>query len=163
MALNEDLRFEDVDPQVRRAFLRAPEKCPISAGARLYKWTNRPWVGMTTITPWWSFVETTRLPSGSLAAGFRASETRAARLSETHREFAKARAAISDRFGNTMANLLVVRVNEPVWGFAGQASGQPAFAEDDIDRRNVVLIGGAWQIWIPNLTTRHLSLASLSA
>ena len=92
-----------------------------------------------------------------MAEGFRVSEERAARLGRTHRDFAKARAAISDRFQNSMTNLLVIQLKEPVWGFAGQASGQRQFAEDQADLQHVFLIGGAYQIWIPNLTLRHIS------
>ena len=157
MVLNETFRFEAAAPTVKRAFLRTPEKIQLRARAQLYKWTNRPLLGPTGITPWWSFVESTRLPSGALAEGFRVAEERAARLGKPHREFARARAAISDQFDNSMSDLLVVTLNEPVWGFAGQASGQPEFRDDQADLRHVILIGGAWQVWIPNLTSRHVT------
>ena len=62
-----------------------------------------------------------------------------------------------------MTDLLVVSLVEDVWGFAGQASGQPEFKEELADLRNVLLIGGAWQIWIPNLTPRHVSALPVRA
>jgi hypothetical protein len=54
-----------------------------------------------------------------------------------------------------MANLLLVEIN-PVWGFAGQASGQREFADDRPDLRHVFLIGGAHQVWVPNLTPQSV-------
>jgi len=72
-----------------------------------------------------------------MADGFRVTEERAARLGRTHREFAKVRAAISDQFQNSISNLLVIQLNQAVWGFVGQASGQREFAEEQIDLANV--------------------------
>jgi hypothetical protein len=95
MALNETLRFEDVDSAVKRAFLRTPERVLLSSGTGLYKWTDRPLVNANRISPWWSFLESRLLPSGTMAEGFRVSEERAARLKRPHREFTRARAAIS--------------------------------------------------------------------
>jgi hypothetical protein len=155
--LNHELRFDSVHPTVKRAFLRTPEKMLLTPGVRLYKWTGRRLHEGPEITPWWSFVERTRLPSGAVAEGFRVSEERAARLGRSHREFARARAAISDQFANTMSNLLVVQTRLPVWGFAGQASGQPEFADDQPALKHVLLIGGAYQVWVPNLTRGHVA------
>jgi hypothetical protein len=157
MILNESLRFADVDPTVKRAFLCPPDKMLIAPRVRLYKWTSRPLTDGSRITPWWSIVESTRLPSGMMAEGFLVAEERAARLGKSHRTFARARAAISDQFGNTMANLLLIEINQPVWGFAGQASGQREFADDRPDLRHVFLIGGANQVWVPNLTLEHVT------
>jgi hypothetical protein len=61
-----------------------------------------------------------------LAENFLVSEERAAWLGKSHRNFARAR-AISDQFGNKMAHLLLLQITQPVWGFAGQASGQREF------------------------------------
>jgi hypothetical protein len=91
-----------------------------------------------------------------MAEGFRVAEERAARLGRSHRNFARARAAISDQFGNTMANLLLIEINQPVWGFAGQASGQPEFAAERPNLGHVFLIGGAHQVWVPNLTPQSV-------
>jgi len=161
--LNEGLDFDRADHEVRRAFLRQPEKMLIAPPARLYRWTNRPLVGPKGISPWWSFVESRMLPSGAVVDGFRISEERARRLGRTHREFARSRAAISDEFRNTMAELLLVQLTTEVWGFAGQASGQPEFARERTDRQNVFLIGGAHQLWIPNLTPIHIKVVPVLA
>ncbi len=157
MILNENLRFENVDHIVKRAFLRVPERVLIAARTRLYKWTNRPLSDGSRVTPWWSFVESIRLPSGMLAEGFRVSEERAARHWEITSRLARARAAISDQFGNTMANLLLVELKVPVWGFAGKASGQPEFADDRPEFRHVFLIGGTHQVWVPELKPQHVT------
>lgn len=157
MILNEELRFADVESSVTRAFLRAHDKILLLPAVELYKWTSHPLLNGSRITPWWSFVQTTRLPSGMVAEGCRASEERAARLGKSHREFSRARAAVSDQFRNSMKNLLVININVQIWGFAGLASGQREFADDQPDLKHVYLIGGAHQVWVPNLTPRHVT------
>jgi hypothetical protein len=152
MILNEGLRFESVDATVKRSFLRPPEKLLLETRFRLYKWTDSPLDQGGRISPWWSFVETTQLPSGVVADGFRVSEERSKRIGRTHREFARSRAAISGQFNNRLSNRLVIELSVPVWGFAGQASGQPEFARDQPELANVFLIGGAYQVWVPGLT-----------
>ena len=154
--LNESLSFERAELKVRRAFLRSPEKIRLDPPARLYRWANPSSFDGLHIAAWWSFVESTPLPSGKVAEGFLVSEERATRIGRSHQKFARARVAISDQFGNTMAELLMVKVVQPVWGFAGQASGQREFADSDVEVRHVFLIGGAYQLWIPNLTLRHV-------
>jgi hypothetical protein len=158
MPLNDSLRFEDADRSVREAFTRTPEKIRLPLGTRLCKWTTPALVDAYRLSPWWSFVESTRLPSGALAEGFRVSEERAKRLGRSHRDFARVRAAVSEQFGNPMTHLLVISLNEAVWGFVGQAGGQREFKDERVDLRNVLLIGGAWQVWVPNLTRQHADL-----
>jgi hypothetical protein len=155
MILNEGFRFDGVDATVKRAFLRPPEKLLLATRTHLYKWTDSPLNQGGQISPWWSFVETTQLPSGVIADGFRVSEERANRLKRTHREFARSRAAISGQFNNRLSKLVLIELSVQVWGFAGQASGQPEFARDQPELGNVFLIGGAYQVWIPGLTLTH--------
>jgi len=62
MNLNEDLRFDNVPASVKRAFLRISEKIHLLPRAQLYKWTNRPLVGPSGISPWWSFVQNDKAP-----------------------------------------------------------------------------------------------------
>jgi hypothetical protein len=158
MALNESLRFEEADPVVRRAFLRTPEKVFLAPHVGLYKWTNSPLIDRMPVSPWWSFFESTPLPSGAVAEGFRVSEERANRLKRTHRDYARVRAAISGEFGNSMNELLMIQLNEPAWAFAGQASGQPEFAKSRPELSNVLFIGGAHQVWLPNLTPQRITV-----
>ncbi len=156
MTLNETLDVDRVDATVRRAFLGRPEKILVKSGVRLYKWSNRPLVSAGRISPWWSFVESHPLPSGRLAEGFRMAEARARRLGRSHRTFDRSRAAISDAFGNTMTDLLVVALLTDAWALAGQASGQPEFSPEHADLQHVFLIGGAYQVWIPGLAPPHV-------
>ena|SRR5579872_5736765 len=156
MILNEQVRFDDADATVKRAFIRRPERVCLRPPDRLYKWTDRTLITDGRISPWWSFVNTRRLPSGALADGFRVSEERARRLGRTHREFARARAAVSAQFNNAMTDLLLVELTQPVWAFAGAASGQREFSQKEIELQHVYFIGGAHQVWVPNLTARHL-------
>jgi hypothetical protein len=144
---------------------------------KLYKWTNSS-VGLTgNVTPWWSFVEPFRLPSGRTFEGLKTVIERAARVHEQRQqarrqpgiaaaedaartlrlagnrlnslqEYARAISALSDRFSNYMDKFLVVQLTDPVWGFAGRTSAQPEFKDVD----NVFLIGGADQLYLPNLT-----------
>ncbi|MGC4084758.1 MAG: hypothetical protein QM736_22255 [Vicinamibacterales bacterium] len=60
-----------------------------------------------------------------------------------------------------MTNLLMIVIKEEVWGFAGQASGQPQFEEARADLQHVLLIGGAWQVWVPNLLVPHVTVLSV--
>lgn len=161
--INENLNFNDAPETVKRAFLGQPEKFQLSVQTRLYKWTNRPLETGSGISPWWFFVENTRLPSGAIADGFRVTEERARRLGRTHRELARARGAISDEFRNTMSELLVIQTAVPAWAFVGRTSGQPEFAKEWAEAQHVILIGGAMQLWIPNLTRQHVIVAPTMA
>ena len=155
MALNEDLVFSSAPADVRSAFVGTPDKVSLKFRTKLYKWTDYDLVGPRgSITPWWSYVEQTRLPSGLVAEGFRASETMAQRLGVTHRQYQKARSAVSEKFNNNLQNLLMIELLADVWGFAGRTNGQPEFKDPAL--ANVFLIGGKGQLWIPNLTVPHV-------
>jgi hypothetical protein len=41
MAVNDNLRFADTEPQVKRAFLRPAKRLLLDARVQLYRWTNR--------------------------------------------------------------------------------------------------------------------------
>jgi hypothetical protein len=151
MALNEILEFAAAPPGVKSAFLGDPEKVLLKCGTKLYKWTDYSLEDEhRRITPWWSFVQQTRLPGGFVAEGFRTSEIRARRLGVTHRDLQRVRSAVSERFDNNMQNLLLIELIRDVWGFAGRTSGQPEFRDRAL--ANVYLIGGKGQVWIPHLT-----------
>jgi hypothetical protein len=154
MLLNEDFQFSGASKQVKDAFIGSPEKVPLSPGTKLYKWTDYPLVSPNGITPWWCFVIQRRLPSGMVADGFRRTEQLAARLGTTHRDYQRVRTAVSEQFQNTMQNLLVSELTLACWGFAGKAIGQQEFKDPQL--KNVYLIGGKCQVWIPNLTVAHI-------
>jgi hypothetical protein len=151
MALNESLSFASAPDDVKKAFLDVPDKVYLRPGTKLYKWTEYSLEGGDVVTPWWSYVIQTTLPSGRVAEGFRTSEERALRLGVTHREYQRVREAVSEKFNNSMENLLVIELKSDVWGLAGPSAGQPKFKAPQL--ANVYFIGGKCQLWIPNLTT----------
>lgn len=155
MVLNENVSFLSARSDDRRAFLGEPEKMLFRAGTRLYKWTSYPLVGEEgRITPWWSFVIRTHLPSGMVAEGFRDSESRARRLGVSHAEYQRVRGAVSEKFNNAMSKLLLVQLAKSVWGYAGTTSGQQEFKDPSLD--HVYFIGGKCQVYVPNLTRDFL-------
>lgn len=154
MVLNEGFSFSATPKDDQRAFLREPEKLLLRAGTRLYKLTSYPLVGPKGITPWWSFVIQTTLPSGFVAEGFRGTETMARRRGVTHREYQRVRGAVSEKFNNLMENLLLIQLNVDAYSFAGPTSGQQEFKGPAL--ANVYLIGGKGQVYIPNLASAHV-------
>lgn len=154
MALNDNLAFSTAPTDVRSSFIGTPDKVLLRRGTKLYKWTDHDLVGPRGITPWWSYVEQTALPSGFVAEGFRTSEIRARRLGVAHRQYQKVRSAVSETFNNNLRNLLLIELLDYICGFAGRTSGQPEFKDPAL--ANVFLIGGKGQLWIPNLTSRHI-------
>jgi hypothetical protein len=154
MFLNAQIEFYSVPQQVKGAFLGVPEKLLLRQGERLYKYTDQTSLPPEKITPWWSFVESRRLRSGLQADGLLRTKELAGRLDRSHRDYQQVRAAISERFNNSMRNLIFAELRVPVWAFAGRASGQPEFKSAALS--NVFLIGGAAQVWIPNLTIAQI-------
>ena len=156
MELNYDLTFDQATlgkPDVRRAFIGGkPETTEkLIAGTKLYKWTQYPLAGAQGITPWWSFVEARTLANGRKVEGLQESQIYAERLSTPHGRYARTRSAVTKQW-NLMTRPLVVQLLKDVWGFIGKASGQL----EDQQVSNVYLIGGAYQVWIPNLTIAYV-------
>lgn len=156
MELNYSLTFDQAamaKPEVRRAFIGGkPEtKERLLASTKLFKWTQYPLVGPKGITPWWSFVEDRALVNGKKVDGLRQSQIYAQRLGAQDSRYARTRSAVTQQW-NQMTKPLVIELMKNVWGFIGKASGQP----EDKQMANVYLIGGAYQVWIPNLTIAHI-------
>jgi hypothetical protein len=42
------------------------------------------------------------------------------------------------------------------FAWVGQASGQAEFGKEHADLQHVFWIGGAYQVWIPNLTSQYV-------
>lgn len=161
MMLNEQLEFFSIPVEVKRAFLGIPDKVVLKAGTRLYKWSDHRLPAShgaaeaRSITPWWSYYRQTVLPGGLVVEGFNESRERARALRVSHRDYQRVRSAVSERFNNRMRHLLLIELLQDVWGFAGTASGQPEFKDPAL--ANVYLIGGQGQLWVPNLTLRHVA------
>jgi hypothetical protein len=154
MILNENFALSSMPAIARSAFIGIPERVSLKRGTKLYKWTDYDLFGPQGVTPWWSYVEQTVLPNGLIAEGFRTSEVRARRLGVTYRQYQKVRSAVSENFNNNLGKLLRIELLEDIWGFAGRTSGQPEFKDPAL--ANVFLIGGKGQLWVPNLTERHI-------
>ena len=161
--LNHDYVFETMAPEdTRRAFTVAfgVHRVLLDARTRLYKLTSHPMVGSRGVTPWWHFLDTTtvRLGNGApfQADGFAVARERAARLGVSNRDFGRARAAVSLPW-NEMKNVLAVALNQPTYAFFGRNSGMPVDV-DAADASSVMFIGGAFQLFIPDLKQHHVRL-----
>jgi len=150
MALNQALEFSNVPGDVQRAFSGgAPQKTLLQAGHRLYKFTQYGLFHNGKTTAWWSSV----LPIDQADTGLDVLLERAARLKTTAAEFARARNAVTKHW-NSMSGLLVAEIMSPVYAFVGRVAHQ-SFDERP-EYHNVFFIGGATQLWIPNLTPSHI-------
>src|SRR5437870_13610197 len=69
LILNENFEFAKADGDTKRAFNGTPIKMRLDARTELYKWTDEPLIRDRGISPWWCFVEDTRLPNGKVAEG----------------------------------------------------------------------------------------------
>jgi hypothetical protein len=118
---------------------------------KLYKFTSHPLFGPGgKVTPFWSSVE----PIAPGDPGWEEGQRRAAHIDASQVDTARARAAVTRQW-NSMQGQIRARLCTPVYAFVGQCSGQRIDAESDA---NVFFIGGAWQLWIPNLTSKHIAL-----
>ena len=151
MILNEDLRFGDVDDaDVRRAFVGGDAvHTKLAIGHQLYKFTEHSLVYRGKVTPWWSSV----LPINSSDTGLAVLLERAKRLGVNPNYFSRVRNAVTEEW-NSMDRLLRVTLRVPVYGFVGPTADQKVNKKKT--SRNVVWIGGATQLWIPNLTLQHV-------
>lgn len=100
-------------------------------------------------TPWWSSV----VPINPADTGLDVLLERAARLKTSAASFARARNAVTQQW-NSMSGLLVAETMTPVYAFVGRVAHQPYDERPEFS--NVVFIGGAIQLWIPNLTASHV-------
>jgi hypothetical protein len=150
--LNEALTTDSLSPDVLRTFIGGKlTKQQLNASTLMYKFTDAPLVQSSgRVSPWWSSVE----PIAPGDTGLAGLIERAKALSVLPADFARARSAVTKQW-NSMSNLLVVRLQIPAYGFVGRCSSQQLDNESPA-LKNVVFIGGAWQIFLPNLATHHV-------
>ena len=145
---NEDLRFDDAPSAVRRAFRGRVEKRLLLPGRQLYRFTQATISGGPgTLTPWWFSVE----PMSADDPGLEGVLKRAEQLGVLPEEFVRSRASVTRQW-NTLRHLVRVDLLTAMYGFFGQCSAQHADDGSVPEWNNVVFIGGAWQLWIPNLS-----------
>ena len=127
----------------------------LAPSTKLFKWTHSITTG-TGVSPWWHFLELTKLPNGSACPGIRESQADAAHSGVPDRDYARARAAVTLQW-NRMTNATAISLLRGAWGYIGRASGQ---LRDETDPQ-VYFIGGAYQVWIPGLLARDIVQISI--
>jgi len=151
MIHNDSVDFaREASDQDQRAFLAPPKRILLRDKTQIYRWADFREGKDGKVSPWWSFVESKRLPDGEVFDGFRVREERARRIGKTHREYARARLALSEKFKNNMTFLFLARLKVSVWGFYGKVKAQPEFQAEAA--KHILFIGGSYQLWIPKLT-----------
>jgi hypothetical protein len=150
--LNEQLTFESAASDVRRAFLgQRAERRLLFGGFQLYKFTQYALFKPDgSVTPWWSSVA----PLAVGDPGLEGTLERAQKIGANVQQFVRARTAVTNQW-NALSGTLRARLVLPVYGFAGRCAGQPF--DQDLALANVIYIGGAWQLWIPNLTRKEVN------
>ncbi|MFK7767233.1 MAG: hypothetical protein AB8B55_08420 [Mariniblastus sp.] len=144
MTLNQELDFKDAADDIKAAFTgRVAKKVMLNSGHQLYKFTQYSLSHHGKVTPWWSSVK----PVSANDTGLELLLQRSSNLGVSPAEFARARNAVTNQW-NSMTGLLIAQLKVPVYGFVGGVAHQRL---DEGDSK-VVFIGGAVQLWIPNLT-----------
>lgn len=150
MTLNQELDFATLESKIRMTFAgNVAHKTLLKAGHELYKFTQQPLIGDHGVTPWWSSVE----PLSSDDTGLAVLLERSSNLGVTASQFSRACNAVTRQW-NSMSGLLVTVIQIPVYAFVGRVAHQRF--DEGADYRNVFLIGGATQLWIPNLTPAYI-------
>ncbi len=150
--VNEEIAPESLSAEVRQTFIGGRvTKELLRSRTQLYKFTDRPLVQSTgTISPWWSSVN----PIASGDPGLSGILERAERLGVSREAFARARSAVTQQW-NSMSGLTIIQLLVPAYGFVGRCSSQLVDNESS-HMQNVVFIGGAWQVYLPNLAIQHI-------
>jgi hypothetical protein len=152
MILNNTIRFEMAPENVRKAFRRQQAtKKLLHSGHGLYKFTAYPLFRPDgSVTPFWFSV----IPITPGDTGLAGLQQRSVVLTSEESTTARARGAVTRQW-NPMTGLLRARLLAPVYGFIGQCSGQPIDEAPWLS--NIFFIGGAWQLWIPNLGAQTIA------
>jgi len=147
--LNADL---ELDPKAAATFVGGrAEKVILEAGRELYKFSSYPMKSADgRITPWWASVQ----PLEGGDPGLKGLLERSGRSGVDPRDFARARSAVSKDW-NGLADMIRAALQQPVWAWKGRCAHQ-RMDNTRPDMANVVFIGGAWQVFIPNLTIAHI-------
>jgi hypothetical protein len=152
--LNESISIADIDTGIKNAFVcgRMTRRL-LPAGTELYKFTDRT-ISLSSerISPWWSAVE----PIAPGDTGLEELCIRSQRLNVLPKDFARARSAVTKQW-NSLSQLVLIHLSIPVFCFVGRCSAQK-IDNEAAHLRNVVYIGGAWQIYLPNLNRNHLQV-----
>jgi hypothetical protein len=162
---NQNLRFLDLDEEQRASFLLRPlpELVRFAKGQCFYKWTEfalvNPAKPKNPITEYWLPWKAFKVGDREVP-GFKELRMRYANKGGgvgRPQEFARSRNAVTEQW-NAMSSILKVQLQVAVWGFVGLTSSQRAYLEPDNPDKltNVMLIGGDYQLCIPNLNPHHI-------
>jgi hypothetical protein len=150
MILNHDIQFNDAPSDVKAAFSGGPpRKLLLASRTELYKFTQYGLFHNGHVSPWWSSV----LPIDRNDTGLEELLERSGRLGTAAADFARARNAVTKQW-NSMSGLLLAVLTSPVYAFVGRVRHQQY--DNRPEFHNVVFIGGATQLWIPNLTAAQI-------
>lgn len=127
----------------------------LAPSTKLFKWTHSITTG-SGVSPWWHFLQATKLPNGCACPGIMGFQALAARAGVPDRDYARARAAVTFQW-NKMTTASAISLLRGAWGYIGRASGQLRDANDP----QVYFIGGAYQVWIPGLLARDIVQISI--
>jgi hypothetical protein len=149
--------FTIADAGTAAAFLHGrPETVQwLTPGTKLFKWTQSI-TNPRGISPWWQFLESRKLGTGSVVPGIRELQTYASRLHVHDRDFNRTRLAVTEQW-NKMTNAVGIELTDGKWGYIGKASGQ----RKDAHEPNVILIGGEYQVWVPDLHPNDIRRISI--
>ncbi|MEL6330658.1 MAG: hypothetical protein AAFR38_13460 [Planctomycetota bacterium] len=142
-----------VPPDVRSTFIRGRcEPVLLRTGHQLFKYSQHGLVNPKdgSITPWWSSVR----PIHPDDTGLAEHERRAEGAGHSGADLARARSAV-DKAWNEMTGMLRIALKVDAWAIAGRCSHQK-YDSRNPSLDNVVWIGGAYQLWLPNLRREHV-------
>ena len=156
--LNQTLRFTDLTLEERTSFSGSPVLVRLAQGDQLYKWTQYGLIHKGKASPFWNPWSTIRA-GGMTAPGFAELRTRYANVGGSvgrPQEFARTRNAVREDW-NEMTSITKARLLTPVWGFLGTTRHQPInSAPTPAGEAEVFLIGGDYQLCIPNMTSANI-------
>ncbi|HLN56823.1 MAG TPA: hypothetical protein VK207_12555 [Bacteroidales bacterium] len=166
--LNFNIVWAQVDRNSRSAFIGIPKKVKLPVNFMLYKFTDRPVTG-DRISAWWSPVTPYDSDPGLLSI-----LNLARHLGASPADLTRVMAAVKENW-NALTHLLEARLLMPVYGFWGQCSMQKRIDEGESAKPGIPrpaprmdlsfrptgnLPGYSWQLYIPNLTHRHIKQTS---
>ena len=122
----------------------------LAPGTKLFKWTKTLF-NPKGISPWWQFLEATRLTTGNTCPGIREMQEYASRLGIHDRDYSRTRFAVTKNW-NEMTNAVAIELVKGAWGYIGKAAGQRVHNDDP----GVFFVGGEYQVWVPGLLATEI-------
>jgi hypothetical protein len=147
--LNQDLDWDKVDPDVRKAFRGSATKTMIPANKMLCRFitaeSKRRNIRGNEIffSPWWTDWNSTF----HMIARWKTTGA-------TTKEIVRAKLAVTEKFSQELDCLVQIVLTKPVFGWEGVINYQ----NDKI--RQVTYVGGATQYYLPNLASDPKGLSS---